>query len=788
MNAPHDLKAAATVGKALAHDSARRHVQGNAPYVDDMPEPAGTLHLAPGLSPRAAGRIVKLDLDAVRAAPGVVRCSRPPTFRAATTAARRIGDDPVLAEGEVVFHGQVIFAVAAETRDQARRAARLAKIEIEACEPAGRRSMRALSATARCCRLTSSCARRPSRSDGRWRRHHAAGTMRIGGQEHFYLEGQASLALPGEDGGVAGPLLDPAPERGPAHGRQVLGVPEARVECVCRRMGGGFGGKETQAAQWAALCAAHRAPHRPPGQDAPRPRRRHDRHRQAPRFSRRLPLGFDDDGRIEAVDVDFAARCGCSADLSLGRHRPRHVPRRQRLFLSRRAHPFQAVRTNTVSNTAFRGFGGPQGMLVAERMMDEIAYATRARPARCQEGAISMADGRDVTPYGMQPSPTTSSPRWSTSSRASQRLPRPPRGDRGLQRQGRHAAQGPGADAGQVRHLLHPAAPQPGRRAGARLYRRLGPSQSRRHRDGAGALHQGGPGGRRRVFGVDLDRIQITATTTGKVPNTSATAASSGSDLNGMAARAAAETIKRPHGDVRGREAGRRRQRGALRGRRGEGRRPVHELCATWHTRPILDRVQLSATGFYATPEIDWDARQGRRPAVLLFRLWRGCARKSPSTPSPARCASTASTSCTTSGAPSIRPSTSARSRAASCRAWAGSPPRSWCWMPKGALRPMRPPPTRSPPPPTCRADFRVRLHREHRQPQAHHLPLQGGGRAALDAGPVGVFGHHRRVGEPQARPLPAPPCPRDPRGDHERGRRHDGQGGGVIRCWSGAP
>ena len=248
------LDPGASVGLALAHDSAARHVRGSAAYVDDLPEPAGTLHVAPGHAGAAArGAIRSIDLDAVRASPGVVAVLTAADIPGANDCSPAFGDDPILAAGEILFHGQVVFAVVAATRDAARRAARRARIEVEARAP----------------RVTVD----EGLADGsevlppyEFRRgepadaiaaapRRLAGRVRIGGQEHFYLEGQAALAVPGEEDEMRVHSSTQHPAEVQHLVARMLGAPDAAVVCECRRMGGAFGGKESQAAQWACLAA-----------------------------------------------------------------------------------------------------------------------------------------------------------------------------------------------------------------------------------------------------------------------------------------------------------------------------------------------------------------------------------------------------------------------------------------------------------------------------------------------------------------------------------------------------
>ena len=244
------------------------------------------------------------------------------------------------------------------------------------------------------------------------------------------------------------------------------------------------------------------------------------------------------------VDMVYAARCGFSADLS-GPVTDRALFHADNCYFypSVRAR-IRALRTNTCSNTAFRGFGGPQGMVGAERLIEEIAFATGLDPLdvrkrnfygdrRARRHALSPARRGQRHRRNRRKARSDRATIASGARRIRERQCQEPR------RQARHRA-----DAGEIRHLVHRDLVQPGRRARACLHGRLDPSEPWRHRDGPGPLHQGRPGGGRRSSSVELERVKITATTTGKVPNTSATAASSGSDLNGMAAQAAARTIK----------------------------------------------------------------------------------------------------------------------------------------------------------------------------------------------------------------------------------------------------
>src|SRR6204780_4518924 len=247
-----DARTTAVVHKPLPHDSARVQVQGAATYVDDIGEPAGTLHIAIGMATKASGKLKSLGLEAVRGAPGVVVVLTAADIPGKNDVAPVFADGPLFADQEVMFHGQTLFAVVARTRDQARRAARLAKIDVDDRTPAVTIAD-ALVSGARV------------QDDYSFRRGDAAavidkathqldGQFSIGGQEHFYLEGQASFGFPGEGGGRKVPASTQDPTETQHIVARILGIPDAFVTVETRRMGGGFGGKESQACAWAAIA------------------------------------------------------------------------------------------------------------------------------------------------------------------------------------------------------------------------------------------------------------------------------------------------------------------------------------------------------------------------------------------------------------------------------------------------------------------------------------------------------------------------------------------------------
>jgi xanthine dehydrogenase large subunit len=254
-HASPSLTAKAIVGGVATdtrHDSAHKHVTGQAVYIDDMPEPAGLLHAYLGLSTVPHGAILSMDLSAVRAAPGVVDVLTGHDMPASNDISpTHRHDEPVLATDKVQFLGQPIFAVVAETREQARRACRLAKVDY-AEEPfftdiaaIDRRAGKLVTPPLTLKRgdAAAAIAAAPRR---------LSGTMAIGGQDHFYLEGHIAMAIPGEDMDVTVHSSTQHPSEVQHMVAQVLGVPSHAVTVEVRRMGGGFGGKETQGNQFAA--------------------------------------------------------------------------------------------------------------------------------------------------------------------------------------------------------------------------------------------------------------------------------------------------------------------------------------------------------------------------------------------------------------------------------------------------------------------------------------------------------------------------------------------------------
>ncbi|WP_174233650.1 xanthine dehydrogenase molybdopterin binding subunit [Kiloniella sp. EL199] len=611
----------ATVGKDNKHDSAERHIKGTALYIDDIREPQGTLHLAPGYAQASCGKIRSLDLSAVKSALGVVTVLTAKDIPGINDCSPAMGDDMILADGHILFHGQVIFVVAAKSHLEARKAARLAKIEIEETAPMvtvedGLEKDASVLPPYEFLRGSPDEIIKSSPNQ-------IADRFHIGGQEHFYLEGQIAMAIPGDDGEMLVHSSTQHPTEIQHTIAKMLGVQDAAIVCECRRMGGAFGGKESQAAQWAALSAlAAHATGRPAkmrldrDDDMIMTGKRHDQacHWQA---------GYDDQGKLTAVNVEFNSRCGCSADLSLGVndrtmfHADNSYYYPQVRILSRR------VMTNTVSNTAFRGFGGPQGMVFSERMMDTIAIKLDIDPLDVRKTNFYGDEDRNITPFGMKVQDNILdelvSELESTSDYRNRRKEiatfnkKSPFLKKGL--------------------ALNPV--------------KFGISFTLKHLNQAGALvhvytdgsvqvnHGGtemGQGLYTKVaqvvaeeFGIDLEHVRITATKTDKVPNTAPTAASSGSDMNGMAAKQAAETIKNRLIELASKLY--QVDKTAINFAHNKVKIGDQEVAFSELTQQaFLERVSLSSTGYYATPHITWDRDTKDGRPFLYFAYGACCA------------------------------------------------------------------------------------------------------------------------------------------------------------------
>ncbi|WP_028220959.1 xanthine dehydrogenase molybdopterin binding subunit [Paraburkholderia oxyphila] len=597
----------AQVHVSRAHESAHLHVSGRATYTDDIPNVAGTLHAALGLSQKSHARIVSMDLSKVRATPGVVAVLTAGDIPGVNDCGPIIHDDPVLADGVVQYVGQPMFIVVATTHDTARLAARRAEVQYEELPAV---------LTAQQARAAEQYVLPPmklARGDASTRAARAAhrheGEMLLGGQEQFYLEGQIAYAVPKDDDGMHVWCSTQHPSEMQHLVAHVLGVHSHNVLVECRRMGGGFGGKESQSglfaccaalAAWKLLCPVKLRPDR--DDDMMITGKRHD-------FHYTYEVGYDDQGTIEGVSVDMTSRCGFSADLS-GPVMTRAVCHFDNAYwLPDVSIAGYCGKTNTQSNTAFRGFGGPQGAFAIEYIMDDVARSLGLDSLDVRRRNLYGKTENNETPYGQTLEDNViheiiDELAQTSGYRARRAAIREFNANNDVLKKGIALTPVKFGIAFNVTHF---------NQAGALVHI---------YTDGSVLVNHGGTemgqGLNTKVaqvvaheLGIDFGRVRVTATDTSKVANTSATAASTGTDLNGKAAQDAARQLRERLAALAVNTWGEGRVNAAdVRFANdcvivGDEIVPFEALIA----KAYLARVQLWSDGFYATPKLYWDQK-----------------------------------------------------------------------------------------------------------------------------------------------------------------------------------
>jgi len=610
---PNDLVTGFKNDKLPMHESAVKHVTGQAIYIDDMPEWPNELHIATGKSTEAHADIVSINLDKVRAYPGVVDVIVQSDIPGEVDVSPVLSGDLLLAGDFVHFIGQSIFAVAATSLRIAKQAVELAEIvykprisTLHPKESLERQEFVLPTHTIQCGDAKAAMETAP---------HKIKSDIYIKGQEHFYLEGQISVAVPNEDGGVLVYASSQHPAEVQKLVAKVLGVSVAQVLVEVRRMGGGFGGKESQAAvlgcMAAVLAIRNRCPvkYRMPRQDdMVQTGKRHD-------FWNSYEVGFSAEGEIISAEYDMVGKCGCTADLSDGVVDRAMFHADNAYFLPNARISGYRGKTHTVSNTAFRGFGGPKGVLLAEAVIEEIA-CTVGKDALDVRKLNCYQEGKTKTPYGQNVEENVlliliEELEESSDYRARREAIREFNKQSPFLKKGlaltpvkfgisftsKHLNQG-GAlvhvyTDGSV-HISHG-----GTEMGQGLYTKVAQIVAK-------------------TFGIDYQRVNVSSTRTDKVPNASPTAASAGTDLNGMAALDAVVTIK-----------------GRLQEFAMEHFSIAADAFAITDDQVVLgsetmsfpefiklaymNRVSLSSTGFYKTPKIGYDRKAAKGRPFLYF-------------------------------------------------------------------------------------------------------------------------------------------------------------------------
>jgi xanthine dehydrogenase large subunit len=602
------------IGVSQEHESANRQVSGSARYVDDIPVPYNVAHAAVGLSNVAKGIIKSIDLSEVLKSDGVIDVITIKDVPGHTDIAPVFDGDPVLADDNILFHGQPIFAVLANTVIQARNATIKAKIEIQQ-QPAV--------LTTELAKLNEDFVRPPhymkqgdvdsamASSD-----YQLDGYLSVGGQEHLYLEGQVSMAIPEEQDRMLIHTSSQHPSEVQKLVAEVLGIALNRVTVDMRRMGGGFGGKETQAAQWACLAAILASRNQrsvklrlPRMQDMVSTGKRHP-------FENSFVVGIDKTGLIQATEIEVNGNCGHSADLSDAIVDRAMFHADNSYYLADCKISGYRCRTNMVSHTAFRGFGGPQGMIMAEAMVDKIARHVGQDPLTIRKLNLYREKTRNTTQYGMlvENNPIadliekleTSADYWQRRESITEfnqsnliikkGLALTPV-KFGISFTAKHLNQ-----AGALLHIYTDGSIQVnhgGTEMGQGLHTKIGQI----------VAHE---------FGLPLSMIEVTSTRTDKVPNTSPTAASSGTDINGKAVQNACLTLKQRLVEFYAEQVD---------ADPAAAKFSDKQLSIENHSidfvelvqAAYINRISLSSTGFYKTPKIHYNRDTGNGRPFFYF-------------------------------------------------------------------------------------------------------------------------------------------------------------------------
>ena len=613
------------VGKSITHESAHLHVSGKANYVDDIPEVEGTLYAGLGLAEIAHGKIINMDLSAVWQAEGVVSVLTGIELLH-NNCGPVVADEPIIATDTVSFFGQVIFVVVAKTYQQAQQASRLAKVAYEALEPIltieqaiARQSWILPPVQITAGDANAKLAVAPYRLQG---------MAQVGGQEHFYLEGQICYAYPKEEDMLQVLCSTQHPTEMQLLISEAVGYGMHQVSVEVRRMGGGFGGKESQSAQWACITAILSVKLKRPVKlrldrdtDMIVTGKRHG-------FAYQWDVGFDEQGMILGLYIQLASNCGSSTDLS-GPVNDRaicHVD--NGYYLDAVTIDSLRCKTNTVSNTAFRGFGGPQGMFPIEYIMDDIGYALDIDPliirqrnfytAMSEQAGIDFSAEnideiapRSKTPYGTYVKDNILPDLVSKLAEHCDYFTR------------RETIKSFNEQSPIIKKGLALTPVKFGISFNATLFNQAG-ALVHIYTDGTILVNHGGTemgqglySKIRQIvadeFSLDLSKIRLSATDTAKVPNTSATAASSGTDLNGKAAQAACINIRNRLKTFAAELANTKPNQVQFK----DGY--IYASGQSWQFAEFIKlayqaRIQLWDSGFYKTPDIHWNPvlRYGR--------------------------------------------------------------------------------------------------------------------------------------------------------------------------------
>ncbi|MDO6564249.1 xanthine dehydrogenase molybdopterin binding subunit [Amphritea sp. 1_MG-2023] len=608
------------VGRRVKHESAAKQVSGEAIYIDDRLEFPNQLHVYIRTSDQAHARIRHIDTAPCYTIPGVTLAITAKDIPGLVDIGALKPGDPLLVEELVEFFGQPVLAVAASDLDTARQAAMAAIIEYDPLEPVlcveqALQTEHFVSEPHTHQRGDASAALAAAK-------HTLSGHVHIGGQEHFYLETQISSVVPTEDGGMIVYSSTQNPTEVQKLVAEVLDIPFNKVQIDMRRMGGGFGGKETQAAGPACIAAVvAKLTGRPTKVRLPRMEDMMMTGKRHPFFNQ-YHVGYDDNGMITGCEMKLAGNCGNSPDLSDSIIDRAMFHSDNGYYLGDATITGYRCKTNTASNTAYRGFGGPQGLIMPEIILDEIARQLGKDPLEVRKLNLYGGEGRDTTHYYQKVEDNILPELLADLEQSSQ------------YQQRRQEIKAFNADSPILKKGLALTPVKFGISFTASFLNQAG-ALIHIYTDGSIHLNHGGTemgqGLNTKVaqivaeeFQVDFDTIQITATNTDKVPNTSPTAASSGTDLNGKAAQNAARTIKQRLIDFAAQHFSVSQEDVAFRNNHVLIRDQVMAF-ADFIQLAYFNQISLSSTGFYRTPKIYYDRETARGRPFYYFAYGAAC-------------------------------------------------------------------------------------------------------------------------------------------------------------------
>jgi len=635
------------VAHALPHESAHKHVTGEAIYTDDYAARKNMLEVWPVCAPHARAKILRRDASAAKTMPGVIAILLAEDIPGLNDVGAVRHDEILLADKVVFYHGQIVALVAGESQEACRRAAGKVVVEYEPLEPI--------------LRIEDAMAQNSFHTEPNFIRRGDVqsaleaspqileGDFYMGGQEHFYLEMQAAVAEPGEDGSMCVISSTQHPSEVQHIVAHLLAVPVNQVVVQSQRMGGGFGGKETQAATFAALAALAAAKTNRPVRvrinrdlDMMITGKRHP-------FLAKFKVGYNSDGDLLAAKIQLISNGGWSLDLSMPVTDRAVFHLDNSYYIPAVEFSGQVAKTNLASNTAFRGFGGPQGMLVIEEIIDRMARRLGKAPEDIRGRNLYRGSGEtNTTHYGQEIE------------------------DNRIQRVWRELKESSSFEARSAEIAKWNAKQVHRKRGLAMTPVKFGISFTLTHLNQAGALmliyqdgtvqvnHGATEMGQgvhtniamvaARELGIPPDKVRVMPTSTDKVPNTSATAASCGTDLNGMAVKNACEILRTRLAPVAakllaaktGREISADKisfannyvfETGAILpeslrhgGKNGSYADAIgRDESAVTFTQVVqaayFQRISLSSTGYYRTPEIHYDRAKGHGRPFHYFAV-----------------------------------------------------------------------------------------------------------------------------------------------------------------------